>query len=218
MNEPDPIAEDTEDIGPLLIARIVERAARPADYERFGALAQAAPGRWPELLAALRDDDALHLALDESLSPAERIELPVLPAAPSGPLRSLRPGTWSGWLAAAALALVWMSGSLGPGAPDEGRLDDAPLAAGSLTEAPAEAGPRPRDASPQGGDPVLGGLPLHFVAAQPAADGDGLELLYVQPVLRRTRIDGVLQVGTDEHGRPAPVPVDPAVLVRHESL
>jgi hypothetical protein len=211
MNDPDPTADDA---GARLIARIVERAALPADYEHFDVLARATPDRWSDLLAALRDDDALHLALDESLRPAEQVELPALPSH-AGRLRSLRP--WTGWLAAAALAAIWLAGSTGTDP-----IDAAPGLAGSeqvaLSPAPPADGPRLRDEPLQAGDSVLGELPLRLVGTQPAADGDGLELLYVQPVVRRTRIDGVFQVRTDEHGRPAPVPVDPAVLVRRESL
>ena len=65
---------------------------------------------------------------------------------------------------------------------------------------------------------MLGDLPLRLVSTQPSSDGAGLDLLYVQPVLRRARVDHVFEVGMDEHGRPAPVPVDPAVLAQHESL
>jgi len=207
MNDNDPFADDAD---ALLIARIVERAALPADYERFDTLAKARPDRWSELLAALRDDDALHLALDESLRPAELVELPTRPARARG-LSALRPLT--GWLAAAALAVVWLTAGA--------RLDGAagrPAGGEPLALVPQGDGPRLRDEPLAAGDPVLGELPLRLVGTQPAPDGDGVELLYVQPVVRRTRVDGVLQVRTDEQGRPAPVPVDPAVLVRHESL
>ena len=201
-----------EDAGALLIARIVDRAAQPSDYDRFDALVQAAPGRWSELLSALRDDDALHAALDDDLRAADSVELPaVSPVVRTSRLRLL--GPWTGWLAAAALAVVWLTGSAGTegaGAPDlTAQLVASPDGDGS--------GPRLRN-GPPAADPVLAELPLQLVGTQRAADGAGVDFLYVQPVLRRGRIDGVLQVGTDEHGRPTPVPADPAVLVRHESL
>jgi len=192
LPEPDP--------GARLINRIVERDARPADYDAFGQLASTAPTRWSELLAALRDDDALHLALDESLGAAERVELPV-PAARGGLLRAVQPwGGVTGWLAAAAMALLWFSNEP-PRTP----------ANHSLARGPSQE-------APDAGDPSLGGLPMRLVGTQPAADGTGVDVLYLQPVLRRARVDGVFEMARDEHGRPAPVPVDPAVLAHHENL
>jgi hypothetical protein len=205
--------DDAPAPGAQLIARIVDRAAAPSDYEGFAAMARTAPAHWDELLAALRDDDALHGALLDSLQPAERVELPAAPTAPRGVLRQLRP--WTGWLAAAALALVWLSGELR----HDDALSDFP-ARGNLAHMPdagLHAGPRPRDAQPVA-DPVVGELPLHFVGTQPARDGAGLDVLYVQPVVRRARVDSVYQIGTDEHGQPAPVPADPASYAVHESL
>jgi len=206
-------SDDAPAPGAQLIARIVDRAAAPSDYDGFAALARGTPAHWDELLAALRDDDALHGALEDQLQPVERIELPAAPPAPHGVLRQLRP--WSGWLAAAALALVWLTGEL--------RHDDSlqPFPSrGNLARLPdagPRAAPRPRDL-PVGADPVLGELPLHLVGAQPARDGGGLDVLYVQPVLRRARVDGVFEMGTDEHGLPAPVPADPATFALRESL
>jgi len=209
-------ADDAPAPGAQLIARIVDRAAAPSDYDGFADLARSAPAHWDELLAALRDDDALHGALLDSLQPAERVELPAAPAAPAAPrgvLRQLRP--WTGWLAAAALALVWLSGELRhddalPAFPPRGNLARMP-------DAGPRSAPRPRDV-PMAADPVLGELPLHLVGAQPARDGDGLDVLYVQPVLRRARVDRVYEMGTDEHGQPAPVPADPATFALRESL
>jgi hypothetical protein len=206
-------ADDAPAPGAQLIARIVDRAAAPSDYEGFATLARGAPAHWDELLAALRDDDALHGALEDSLQPVERIELPAAPPAPRGVLRQIRP--WSGWLAAAALALVWLAGELRhddalPAFPSRGNLARMP-------DAGPRSAPRPRDL-PAAADSVLGELPLHLVGAQPARDGDGLDVLYVQPVLRRTRVDRVFEMGTDEHGLPAPVPADPASFALRESL
>jgi hypothetical protein len=211
----DTLTTDDPAPGAQLIARIVDRAAAPSDYESFGALARGAPAHWEELLSALRDDDALHGALDGSLQAAERVELPAGPLAPSAPGGVLRRiGPWSGWLAAAALALVWLAGD----ARLEGAsTDPARDGLARLSDADPRATPRLRDA-PVAGDPVLAELPLRLVGAEPSRDGAGLEVLYVQPVLRRTRVDGVFEMGTDEQGRPAPVRVDPALLARNESL
>jgi hypothetical protein len=199
MNDAPSPADRPDEDAERLVSRIVERAALPSDYDAFATLARQGAGRWQQLLDALRDDDALHLALQESLAPAERVALPVAPPAPRGGLRP-----WTGWLAAAALALAWLSADLTrtePG-PSGWSLppDDAPL---------SYLGPA---------DAVLAELPARLVSTSPVAGGSGYDVLYVQPVLRRARVNQVVGLGSDEHGRPAPVPVDPAVLARRENL
>lgn len=183
--------------------RILERHALPADYEAFAARARRDPACWEDLLAGLRDDDALRLALDEELEPALRVPLPA-PRAAAGGLRA-----WGGWLAAAAMALLWATAELTPPAPVSPGWTP-PVAAGPLVTDDLSGAPAP--------DPVLAELPSRLVGTRPAADGAGYEVLYLQPVLRRARVANVLGVGADEHGRPAAVPVDPAVLAHHESF
>lgn len=183
--------------------RILERHALPSDYEAFAARARRDPACWDDLLAGLRDDDALRLALDEELEPALHVPLPA-PRASAGGLRA-----WGGWLAAAAMALLWATAELTP---------PAPVSPGWTP--PVAEGPRATDA--RSGvpvpDPVLAELPSRLLGTRPAADGAGYEVLYLQPVLRRARVANVLGVGSDELGRPATVPVDPAVLAHHETF
>jgi hypothetical protein len=206
MNDnPDDLREGPEhEAGARLIGRIVEREARPADYDAFTQLAGAAPSRWHELLGALRDDDVLHAALAPALEAAERVELPA-PAVHGGVLRALRPwGALSGWLAAAALALLWFDS--GPASPPVSR---------SLADGPSRQQARDLALEQPSG---FAQPPLRLVGTEPAADGSGVDVLYWQPVLRRTRVNGVFEMAQDEHGRPAPVRVDPAVLAHHENL
>ncbi len=199
-----------DDPGARLVARIVEREALPSDYDAFAAMAQQGSGRWQQLLDALRDDDALHLALQEALDPAERV---VLPVAPRSPPAGLRP--WTGWVAAAALALAWLSAEAARPEPGPSGWPSS-LAAAPVAPDRAPAAPQPYAAGLA--DAVLAQLPPRLVGTRPAESGGGYDVLYLQPVLRRARVDQVLGLGSDEHGRPAPVPVDPAVLVRSENL
>lgn len=217
---PEPADPDTEldsglDSGPRLITRIVERDARPADYDAFDQLASGAPSRWRELLAALRDDAALNLALAPALDTAERVELPV-PTSRGGVLRALRPwGSASGWLAAAAVALLWFQSE------PAGQPAQRSFAAGPGLNGPGLSGEALDEedfGQPVEFDPGAGQLPLRLVGTEPAADGKGVDVLYWQPVLRRTRVNGVFEMAQDEHGRPSPVRVDPAVLAHHENL
>ena len=203
LSEPDP--------GARLIARIVERDARPADYDAFDQLASGAPSHWRELLAALRDDDALHLALAPALDTAERVPLPVTTSR-GGMLRALRPwGSASGWLAAAAVALLWFQSEPGKPQPANRSFAGGPALGGQALDDRGLDQPFELESG-------AGQLPLRLVGTEPAADGKGVDVLYWQPVLRRTRVNGVFEMAQDEHGRPSPVRVDPAVLAHHENL
>jgi hypothetical protein len=42
--------------------------------------------------------------------------------------------------------------------------------------------------------------------------------MYVRPFVERAVVDGVYSMGTDELGRPAPVQVDPSMLVASNKL
>jgi hypothetical protein len=55
---------------------------------------------------------------------------------------------------------------------------------------------------------VLEQLPLHTLATQRLPDGCGLEVVFVRSLVERRRVDQAFALAADEHGRPAPLPVD----------
>jgi hypothetical protein len=61
-------------------------------------------------------------------------------------------------------------------------------------------------------------LPLRLMGTRPGPAGRGIEVLFVRPVVESAVVDGVYSLGTDELGRPAPVPVDPATLAAPNKL
>jgi len=242
----------------LILTRILDRRAAPADWDAFATLASARPEAWPALLSSLRADQGLVHGLDAELAVADRVELP----APGAPVLSLaaararRP--WTGWAAAAVLALAWAgsawllpgsgspAGAPGGGVPSplaQGPASGRDGAPGSVSntpptaseQAPATApspgqdsgpllaqsgevgGPRLRDGTPDSNlditglrGAIVGELPLQLVSTAAAADGDGLDVVYVRPVLERTRVSGLYSLGADELGQPAPVSINPA--------
>jgi len=275
--------DDTLD---LLLGRILDRCAAPADWDSFATLARARPESWGQLLLALRSEQGLQRGAEPALAIADRIEVPdhaaslatsfaaadaaayAAPVLPMTAARARRP--WTGWAAAAVLAFAWAGSSLlsaegasrgaagipgagipGAGAgPDTAPVASAPNAVPDTSPAPAAApaatpaelrpgtesagqgrvpllaqsgdaaGPRLRDpngtAAPSGDDlhgDIVGQLPLQLVSSVASPDGNGLDVVYVRPVLERARVSGMYSLGLDDAGRPAPVSIKPASLL-----
>jgi hypothetical protein len=94
---------------------------------------------------------------------------------------------------------------LASGATDGPRLRDgatADPAAGALPDGQPDLGQLRGD--------VVGELPLRLVSTSAAADGNGLDVVYLRPVLERTRVAGLYSLGADDLGNPAPVSINPA--------
>jgi hypothetical protein len=224
MNDPAPFdePEHEEDWNSTradrLISRIVDRHAEPGDWSSFADLARVEPAHWEQLLSTLRTDGALRTALGAALQAADRVETQA-PVTVLGRWRQ-----WSGWAAAAMLALTW---SLASTASDHGSVQGAtpapsagPLVSQATSPLPGSQ-PAPvtaQPAQPVSGTPVFDELPLRLVGTRPGPQGRGVEVTYVRPIVERTVVDGVYSVGTDELGRPMPVSIDPKLLAASNEL
>jgi len=210
-----------------LISRIVDRCAEPGDWGDFAALAHAEPAHWEQLLSTLRTDVALRGALAGALATADEVETP----AP----RLSHWRQWTGWAAAGLLALCWAGSTWNAAAPARGSLatphsglvasQPASLPASPLVGQPAPGsmttvpGPTAEDAlAAWRADKPIEQLPLRLMGTRPGPAGRGIEVLFVRPVVESAVVDGVYSMGTDELGRPAPVPVDPATLAAPDKL
>src|SRR5262245_12937162 len=212
-----------------LISRIVDRRAEPGDWGDFAALAHAEPSHWEQLLSTLRTDVALRGALAGALATADAVELP---------LPSLsRWRQWTGWAAAGILALCWAGSSAWnaaapasmPAGPSRSGLvasQSVPQPAPQAATQPAAPGSMTTITAPTLGSQLASWpsgtsveqLPPRLMEARPGPSGRGIEVLFVRPVVERAVVDGVYSLGTDELGRPAPVPVDPATLAAPNKL
>jgi hypothetical protein len=215
MSEDDDSRDDPSGdvLADVLISRIIDHEAADSDWSSFERLAERHPTVWPRLLAGLRDDAALRAAMERRLGLADRVELPSLAA------RRAIAGWrgWTGWAAAVLLAVLWWGASW---ATDIAPIGLPPLEPGS-GEAARVAGGLPVDARrtrDTSTAELISELPLQVLETRRAADGQGLEVLYVRPLLERTRVDGVYELGVDEFGRPMPRAIDPAVLLASQSL
>lgn len=196
-----------------LFSLVVDRNDGPADWKRLMTLAPAHPELWTRLAEMLRDDALLRDALGEALAGVDSVDLPQ-PACPSraasvvgsAALRKLgRP--WLGWAAAAlVLAAWWLAGADQP----LPRLDlrdpttSASLAAGGAAGAGVAS---PTTVSLSTPPEVLYEFPMTLVGTAPRADGPGLEVLYIQRLLRREVVEDVYELARDELGNPQAIPL-----------
>lgn len=202
-----------------LIDRLVAGEAGDVGFREFEILARQDSSAWEHLARALRDELQLRAALAGDIDSAA-IEAEVNTVAaridsvpayqPHAP--SLR--MWTGWAAAACLALVWIAATLLPTAstdprptnPASNQANSGGVVPVSLTA--DDALNRYLETGREEGR-LLAELPAIMVESRSTDDG-GLEVYYVRQFLEREHVQEVYEVGTDEDGNAIPVPVSPA--------
>lgn len=194
----------------LAAHRLISREAIPADIDLLARRAAAGDDVLTALLNSARDDSVARAALEGVLASAEAVELPAQQReAAIVRLRRLRLAA-PGWLAAAAVALVWgvMSLRTAP-APEPGLLPVGyePTAEEALDQY-LEAG------ALQGR--VIGELPALMVESRPVERG--AEIVYIRRVLERAVVDGIVEHDVDDAGRIVERAVSPAAFARPEEL
>jgi hypothetical protein len=187
----------------ILITRVVDGVAAPADWDSLEALASADPTVWRELALAQRTEHLLKSAAAEAVVPAARIELPTV-AGKIGEdglrLRLRRVATWGGWAAAAVVTLAFF----GKGAPANSGVQPAGLDAPIRTA--SDALKQYIDQGKKEGR-VIGELPEHVLMdAEQAQDGKGYTVVFVRQIVERTKVDSLSQISHDEAGKPCLAP------------
>jgi hypothetical protein len=195
----------------ILIGRVTDGEATPADWQELETLAIAEAGVWTRLAAAQRAHADLARAVDDELTVAELVHAPAHEAARGGmTLVSQRWRAYSGWAAAAALALAW-AGANGLNLRIPGAAVPGTNAAGLFTSGPDDLFTQYLDKGKAQGS-VLGELPKVMIETIPVADAKpgeaNVEVVYVRRVLERAMVNNVYRVSRDEHGNPVPLQVN----------
>lgn len=198
----------------ILIGRVTDGEATPADWQELEALAASDAGVWTRLASAQRSHADLSRAVDDELTVAELVHVPAHDAVRTGMTSvAIRWRAYSGWAAAAVVAIAW-AGANGLGLRTPG-LNPGATTAGVLS--PDELFSRYVDQGKAQGV-VLGELPMVMVESSPAgasgepgADGP-VEVVFVRRVLERAYVKNLYRVGRDEHGEPTPVPMNLSTL------
>ena len=191
----------------ILISRAVTGELEAREWTELAALAAADATIWGSLALAQRQQALLERAVANSLDNAERIEPDFV--RPSATLRSRgngitalgRVAAWSGWAAAACIAFIWLIGFDAFGIRDAATQ---PPVVQPVQYATAEDALQAYLALGHQSGQVVGEMPSKLLLdSRPAAGGQGYDVLYVRPILEKTRVPDLYQAtGRDEQGRP----------------
>lgn len=197
----------------ILISRVIDGEATAEDWSALHAIARTDPSIWSDLASAQQDQEELTAAVRLLSEPAERIEAPILEHAANGlSIRVRALAAWGGWLSAAALALAWVVGGLGPQAslPLGNQAGLIPISDAKQRVLP---GLSPDEAletyvanGAREGRVVAIDPDLQVLSAAPL-DGQGVyEVVYVRRIVERARLD-LYRISQDELGGFVRVPV-----------
>lgn len=188
------------DQGPVneleLYARVAERSEQLADWDELERHAGADPDVWRRLAQTLRGDCALRQIGGELGEVAQRVPWPGGAARGAHPARARYWGL--GGVRAAAVLLVGLA------------LLATGLASGLHWRA-AASHELSRVAASKAEDWDEAWAPL-LVDAQPVASGEGVEVTFVQPVLRRAVVPALYELERDENDHPLARPIESAGL------
>ncbi|MEQ8768925.1 MAG: hypothetical protein RIB60_00295 [Phycisphaerales bacterium] len=197
----------------VLITRVVDGEASSADWKTLAGLAATDQRVWAELAEQQQAHDELCRAVEIATAPADSVELSDLDdhlSAPNSMERRLRAvGTWGGWAAAAAVALLWTTG-LNPTEPMAGDMgEQAGLV--RIGDSPEDAFDRYLAAGRADGT-VVAEIPDRVVRSVRPLESGQVEVTYVRQVIERRTVDETYRRAMDEFGRTVevPVPVAPA--------
>lgn len=212
----------TEQRRDVLIDRITANEAGEVGFREFEILAAREPAAWERLARTLRDELQLRAALASELDGAATAEMALAARREySGSSRersSPRFGRWSGWGAAALLAVVWIIIAAlpadRPGPPPTIGQTERSTGGGvipvSLTADDALS--RYLEAGHAEGR-VIAELPAVMIDSRATEEG-ALEVFYLRQFLERERVQSVYEVVTDEDGNPVPVRINPTTWDR----
>lgn len=202
----------------ILINRVVDGEATPADWTELDVVAERDPAVWARLAEAQRAQASLQRGVEDALTVAELVDLPH-PSVRLERAWNSRLRLWGGWMVAAVVALAWIgnfaqlrelrhSGSVSG--------SDLGLSAGvstlstdQLLEAYMSSG------KAQGR--VVGEMPMVMLETVPTADGKA-QITFVRPLVERVVVDQVYEVGQTDAGEAVPVPSNWREFARGEPL
>jgi hypothetical protein len=187
----------TESRQNILLNRLVDGEASPAEWNEFHALAASEPALWRELAQMQREQAILTRGMEMALEAAERTELPL-----AQPARGTHPAAWAGWAVAAILAISWSIGLRG--LVGDGRVvqSTGEQAAGLSFASPDEALNAYLDQGRRNGV-VVDELPTKsLIHASPASSGEGFEVIFIRSIVEKRRVPTLVQFVpvTDEFG------------------
>jgi hypothetical protein len=198
----------------LLISRVVDGEATPAEWTEFEARATHEPRLWRDLAQSQRHAAAMRTALTAAGAVADRITLPAsAEMQPPTHLRLNRLGAWTGWAAAAIIMIIAAIEYRTPTPAGPGQMSG--LGTTLVNDRTTSAADAWKDYLTLGKEDgtVLGEMPGRvLVESRPVPQGEGFEVIFIRQVMERRVVPDLYQVsGLDETGQPTLTPVRPAL-------
>ena len=198
----------------ILITRVIDHRATPADWVELEGLAGHDSSVWRELAMAQKDEAAFSKTVIQTVRVAETVGLPVVIAKQSeARLRNrLRlVGAWGGWAAAALVALVFVTDRAGMMRPSSAvpGMQTAGLALPDILNQYIDQGKK--DGS------VVGELPDKIVLDSTKISDGRTEILYVRQIVERAQVDDLYRLTVDEAGNKKPIKIQLSVVGRNKS-
>lgn len=211
MNDYEPTRED------VLIGRVVDHEASPADWARLDELAQDDPTLWARLGRAQRAHAGLRIAIEDAIARAELVDIPEGRAHGAG-RRSViaRIGSFAGWAAAAALLLALINPALRGTASPGSSLAGFTL----LSQASPEEAYTQYVASGLADGRVVSEMPTLLLEQQTDPDTGRTEVLVVRRIVERLAFDNSMHTFAylpDEYGQPSLTPTSEAMRTLMQS-
>jgi hypothetical protein len=195
---------DHEDI---LISKAADGAASAEEWDEIRRLGAIDPTLWERLADESRSCALLAQGLEEATRIADAVEIDPARAAGAAHLR-FRLRVWTGWAAAAAVAVAWLGNSiLGPG---QFMGDTAGFTGVSNADQALE---RYRALGTAEGR-FVSELPMVMVSTESDPETGRVEVLYLRRILERAEIEGMYTATEDESGSLTPVAVPIPVGLR----
>lgn len=191
----------------VLVGRVVDGEACASDWDALERIASTDPAVWERLGRAQRTHARLEREVEDAIAVAELIDVPSAGVIAAHSFQS-RVRQWGGWAAAAVLGIAWISVSGITGTRGPGQIAGTSINTLTTDELLSQYMNRGQ----QDGR-ILGEMAPMLVDARDLGLNQGKEVIFVRPIIERTRVAdvAVLSVQKDEHGTPryVPIPQDP---------
>lgn len=200
-------ARSDEDRRDILVARVVDGEATSEDWRELRTIAADDQAIWAEIAEQQDLKRELDDAVEDAISVAERVALPMHEHASVAPNRRVRLVlTTGGWLVAASILVAWTI-SMREGVRTMPAPGGGPTTAGiaSPINTASEALAKYLELGKQSGE-VIGELPTSLVIERTPNEDGGYNVIYLRQIVEKTTVDGVYQPATDDAGQTFFVP------------
>lgn len=186
---------DHEDI---LISKAADGVASPEEWDEIRRLGALDPTVLERLAAESRAAALLAQGLDEATGVADSIEIDTARATGAAHMR-FRLRVWSGWAAAAVLAVAWLGDAVTGG----GLFFGGAAGFGAATSADQALDHYRALGAAEGR--FVSELPMVMLETMSDPETGRVEVLYLRRILERAEVSGMYTAAPDENGALAPV-------------